>query len=78
MAQTGRMVKHCELLFRGFVFLFEIEGSGVDAVSLAGGGRAVVENVAEMAAALGAVNLDTVHPMTGVPPFGNGLIIGRC
>src|SRR2546428_12336433 len=44
----------------------ELQSAGVDAVAVARGGRAVVEDVAEMAAASLAGHLGAVHAVAGV------------
>jgi len=46
----------------------QINGSGIDAVAQAGGGRAVGENVAEMAAAVGTQNFRAMHSVAEIVP----------
>ena len=55
----------------------EGERSGVDAVAQPGGAWSVGKDVAQMAAAAGAGNLDAAHAHAPVLVFGNGLRVGR-
>src|ERR1035438_6840341 len=56
---------------------FEGERSGIDAVAQAGGTRSVGKDVAQMAAAVGAGNLDAAHAQVPVLVLGNDRRVGR-
>src|SRR6476659_9365311 len=59
------------------LLLFELERRAVHAVALAGRARAVGEDVAEMAAALGARHLGADHAVAGVARGLDRLVLGR-
>jgi hypothetical protein len=61
-------------LFLGLCFA-ELEGDGVDAVALACGARAVVEDVAEVGSAVVACDFGAAHPEE-VVVFGGDVLIG--
>src|ERR1700733_13519349 len=56
----------CPLMVRYLSVRDEIQGDAVDAIALMGGGRAVREDVAEMAAAGRAMHLRADHAMAAV------------
>src|SRR4051794_29207157 len=58
-------------------FRFELQGSRVDAVPQTGRLRAVIEDVAQVAAAITALHLSALHPVTSVTFCFDRLVLSR-